>query len=651
MRAGNRYSHSTKLGLALWLGALGCAFAALDAAALTPAHFWSQRFGGTSSNRGYAVAVDGSGNVVVTGSFVGTANFGGANLVSAGGYDVFVAKYNAAGVHQWSQRFGGTSDDQGRAVAVDGSGNTAVMGYYQGTVNFGGGNLVSAGSYDIFVARYDSAGVHQWSQRFGSTASDMGYDVAEDGSGNVLVTGNFVGTVNFGGGNLVSAGGSVDIFVAKYDAAGVHQWSQRFGSTAFDEGRSIAVDGPGNVLVTGLFPGTVNFGGANLVSAGSYDVFVAKYNAAGVHQWSQRFGSTLEDDGNGVAVDGPGNVAVTGNFQGTVDFGGGNLVSAGSDDIFVAKYSSEVAEPVLASVSDVSNDQGRSVMLEFSRSGHDLTASATPIVQYEAFRRSDPLPGGVLSGAESAPATSGWTFAGAIPAHRETTYTMIAPTLADSTITNGQYYSAFFIRAATADPGVYFDSPADSGYSLDNIPPALPANLAYTAGILGWDESKAVDFDYFSVYGSNTNSFGSATLVDYAVAPTLDVTASSYAYYFATATDFSGNEGKPAVVNTLSGVGGTPTSYVLSVSAYPNPFNPETTIRYTLPSKGHVTIAIYDARGAHVATLLDADKPEGAYTIDWHGEDGAGGRVGSGVYFARLALGGETRSYKLVLLK
>ncbi|MDH3217262.1 MAG: hypothetical protein OEN01_13420, partial [Candidatus Krumholzibacteria bacterium] len=215
--------------------------------------------------------------------------------------------------------------------------NVVVTGDFQGTVDFGGGNLVSAGSTDIFVAKYDASGAHQWSQRFGSTNSDAGYGVAVDASGNVVVTGEFRGTVDFGGGNLVSAG-SDDIFVAKYDASGAHQWSQRAGSTNLERGYGVAIDASGNVVVTGPFQGTVDFGGGDLVSAGSTDIFVAKYDASGAHQWSQRAGSTGGDIGQGVAVDASGNVVVTGEFQGTVEFGGGDLVSAGSTDIFVAKF-------------------------------------------------------------------------------------------------------------------------------------------------------------------------------------------------------------------------------------------------------------------------------------------------------------------------
>jgi len=300
-------------------------------------HQWSQRFGGINLDEVSSVAVDASGNVVITGDFSGTANFGGANLVSAANLDAFLAKYNAAGVHQWSQRYGGTGDDRGNSVAVDGAGNVFVAGWFNLTTNFGGGNLVSAGSFDVVVAKYNAAGVHQWSQRYGSTGLENGVGIALDASGNVVVAGYFSGTTNLGGGNLVSAG-QYDIFVAKYDGVGVHQWSQRFGSTNFDAGYSVAVDASSNVLVTGYFFGTVNFGGGNLVSAGGNDIFLAKYSSLGVHQWSKRFGALSFDFGSSVAANASSDVFLTGVFLGTVDFGGGNLVSAGNQDIVVAKY-------------------------------------------------------------------------------------------------------------------------------------------------------------------------------------------------------------------------------------------------------------------------------------------------------------------------
>lgn len=619
-------------------------------------HQWSQRYGGTGDDRGNSLAVDGAGNVFVGGWFNLTTNFGGANLVSAGSFDVVLAKYNAAGVHQWSQRYGSAGLENAAGIALDASGNIVVTGYFSGTANLGGAGLVSAGQYDIFVAKYDGVGVHQWSQRFGSTNFDAGYAVAVDASSNVLLTGYFFGTVNFGGGNLVSAGGT-EIFLAKYNSLGVHQWSKRFGALSADAGNSVAVNAASDVFLTGIFLGTVDFGGGNLVSAGNQDMVVAKYNAAGVHRWSRRFGGTGFDQANDVAVDGSGNAFATGYFESTVNFGTGNLVSAGQQDVFVVKLMRETAEPIISAITDIGNDQGRQVKITFDRSAHDDPVSATPVIHYEAYRRNDAPPALVTTTRDFAGLSSrqlldqGWTQVGTVNGHGKSEYSIDVPTIGDSTIALGAYNSTFFIRGATASSFTFFDSPIDSGYSLDNLAPGVPSSFLYAAGDLSWDESTAADFDYFTVYGSNTDSFGSATVVDYSVAPAMNVTSSPYVYYYVTATDFSGNEGKPAKISSLTGVGGTPSSYVLSVSNYPNPFNPRTTVGYTVPSRGEVKVAIYDARGAFVKTLFKGERAAGAYSVSWDGSTNNAAFAASGVYFARIEHASGTRTKKMVLLK
>jgi len=139
-------------------------------------------------------------------------------LLSFGILLITVSVRSAAPVHHWSQRFGGTQDDQGLAVAADASDNVIVTGVFSGSADFGGDHLVSAGFSDIFVSKYDASGVHQWSQRFGDKISDLGEAIAADASGNVIVTGRFWNTVDFGGGDLTSAG-DFDVFVAKYDGS------------------------------------------------------------------------------------------------------------------------------------------------------------------------------------------------------------------------------------------------------------------------------------------------------------------------------------------------------------------------------------------------------------------------------------------------
>jgi hypothetical protein len=146
-------------------------------------------------------------------------NFGAGNVTSAGGEDVFVTKLNSSGAHQWTTTLGGTSLDWGRGVAVDGSGNVYTTGQFAETVNFGAGNVTSAGNYDVFVTKLNSSGAHQWTTTLGGTGSDNGYGVAVDSSGNVYTTGNFQGTVNFGAGNVTSAG-SEDVFVTKLNPLG-----------------------------------------------------------------------------------------------------------------------------------------------------------------------------------------------------------------------------------------------------------------------------------------------------------------------------------------------------------------------------------------------------------------------------------------------
>ncbi len=338
------------------------------------AHQWTTTFGGTDQDYGYGVAVDGSGNVYVTGRFTGTVDFGAGNVTSAGGRDVFVTKLNAAGAHQWTTTFGGTGTDTGRGLAVDGSGNVLVTGWFSATVNFGAGNVTSVGNYDAFVTKLNSSGVHQWTTTLGDQQYDWGYGVAVDGSGNVHVTGRFGGTVDFGAGNVTSNGGN-DGFVTKLNSSGAHQWTTTFGGTGSENVYGVAVDGSGNVHVTGRFWSTVDFGAGDVTSNGGYDGFVTKLNAAGAHQWTTTFGSTDQDYGYGVAVDGSGNVHVTGRFGGTVDFGAGDVTPGGSSSngAFITKLNAAGAHQWTTTTvggSANSGAAGRGVALDGSGNVH-----------------------------------------------------------------------------------------------------------------------------------------------------------------------------------------------------------------------------------------------------------------------------------------
>ena len=302
-------------------------------------HVWSQRFGDASSQLVYDVATDASGNIIIAGYFEGSVNFGGHILASAGQEDIFVAKYAPDGTHIWSYRFGDSDDQYGFTVTVDASGNVIQAGMFFGRVDFGNGPLTSAGTSDIFVAKFNSSGAPLWSKRFGDSSTQEATSVTADATGNVIITGAYLGTVDFGSGPLPSSGNH-DIFLAKFNSEGVHLWSDHFGDGDSQFGRRVAADASGNIILVGEFYGRADFGDGSLLSAGGRDICMAKFASDGSHSWSKRFGDADNQAAPRVTVDASGNIIIAGYFEGTVDFGGGTLTSAGSADLLVAKFDS-----------------------------------------------------------------------------------------------------------------------------------------------------------------------------------------------------------------------------------------------------------------------------------------------------------------------
>ena len=323
-------------------------------------HRWSKKFGGSSSDYAYAVDVDANGNVYVAGYFYSSIMLGGQPHGSKGSYDIFLASYTPSGQLRWGKTFGSSSSDIPYDLEVDNAGNVYITGRIYNSVNFGGQPLQSKGSYDIFIASFTSAGKHRWSKNFGGTSSDYGYGLAVDGSGNVYITGYTYGTVNFGGTNLTTSSG--DMFLASYTPSGVHRWSKVFGGTSSDYGYALATDKSGNVYLTGYFYNSINFGGSAITSNGSYDTYVASFTSGGSHRWSHGIGSTSSDYGYGIATDNKGNVYFTGMFYNSLKLPGGTtLASKGSYDAFVVSLNATGSLRWARSMGANSSDYGRKI--------------------------------------------------------------------------------------------------------------------------------------------------------------------------------------------------------------------------------------------------------------------------------------------------
>ena len=298
---------------------------------------WHTFMGSSDNDKGHGIAVDGSGNVYVGGWSETT--WGTPKNNHAGFYDAFAAKLNSSGERQWHTFMGSSSADYGMAIAVDGSANVYVAGYSHAAWGSPVNDYAGGGNDDAFAAKLDSEGARQWHTFMGSTATDQGYAIAVDSSGNVYVAG--ISYAAWGSPVNAHAGGS-DAFAVKLNNSGVRQWHTFMGSSTVDKGNAIAVDGRGRVFVAGWSYAT--WGSPWNPFAGDYDAFAAGLTGSGVRQWNTFMGSSDADWGFAAAVDSSGNVYVAGES----DVTWGSPVSAhtgGAVDVFAAKILNNIVIP------------------------------------------------------------------------------------------------------------------------------------------------------------------------------------------------------------------------------------------------------------------------------------------------------------------
>ena len=250
----------------------------------------------------------------------------------------------------WSRGFGGIGDDRATGVAVAGDGSVVLAGYFSGTVDFGGGArtahalpwLDAYSDQDAFIAKYAADGRYLWDRTIGTEAPDHANAVAFAPNGDVVVTGWTSSYLDLGNGVQQTAFGGNDVFLATYRGSdGTFVRGRTFGSGGGDVGRSVAVDGNSNVYVAGNFQGTVDFGGGATNAAGGStdnDGFVAKYSPTGTFVWVKAIGGASADNAAAVALDGTGNVRVAGRIGPLGSTGSTTLASAGGNDAFVAAF-------------------------------------------------------------------------------------------------------------------------------------------------------------------------------------------------------------------------------------------------------------------------------------------------------------------------
>lgn len=314
-------------------------------------HLWSKRFGSTSTDRGMAVAVDDEGNILLGASFASAMEFDGEPL-QASGYDMLIAKFSPDGDPIWHRVFSDRGEDNGydepHALALDRQGNIFVAGRFSESLVLAETHQSNTdydeNRYDAFVAKLDPEGEPLWSLSFGGERDDLATDLATGPGGEVAVVGYFSGQTEVLGNSWLApdTGSPVpNAFVLQLTADGQYGWGKSLGDDAYQYGYGVAIGDDGDTYVTGTFGGTIDFGGDERTSHGSYDVFLARYRANGSLRWSWHTGDGSEDWGRQVALAPDGTLALGGYFAGSLEFGTSVLEAEDEEDVFLARLDDE----------------------------------------------------------------------------------------------------------------------------------------------------------------------------------------------------------------------------------------------------------------------------------------------------------------------
>ena len=292
-------------------------------------------------------------------------------------------------------------------------------------------------------------------------------------------------------------------------------------------------------------------------------------------------------------------------------------------------------------ITDVLNDNGKQAFIKWTTNGSPIDLGLTNFSIYRYDQQA-------------------WTYIKDVPVLLDSTYQTVVPTLYDSTILQGMYYSVFEVIAHTSNPSIYITIGPDSGYSVDNLPPPAPTNgmarlLSNGNVVISWHSAENAygDFKEYVLYRSSQPDFvpSPATRIAF-VQDTVytDLTAQgNRVYYKTTSMDYSGNESQPLVISTTTSVelvnSQVPQTYSLAQN-YPNPFNPSTQIQFSIVQFGYVTLKVFDLSGKEVASLISQEMPPGTYTVPFSAKN-----LSSGMYLYRLEAGIFSSTKKMLIVK
>lgn len=252
--------------------------------------------------------------------------------------------------NSWGQTWGASTFSQTTNEAADIELNNLnesyVAGYFSGQTSFSPTSSFSAtqGNTDAYIAKYSQSGAVIWIKQFGGLSADRAIDLAVGPDQNIVVTGQFFGSITFGATTLVSTANSKDIFIVKLDPAGNVLWARKEGGSLPENAYKLTIDNLNNVILTGEYQGVASIGANTFTSTNdpgtgtpSFDLFISKYNSGGTPIWSLSGYANYDDRGLSVAVDAQNNIFFTGQFSDTLNFASNTYNNNGMNVGFLCK--------------------------------------------------------------------------------------------------------------------------------------------------------------------------------------------------------------------------------------------------------------------------------------------------------------------------
>ena len=284
---------------------------------------WTTLFGSSFNNQSTDLVIGSDGSIYISGTTRGNLN----GQLNSGLDDAFVSKFNNDGEVQWTRLLGTSEDDKGNSISIGSDGSIYIIGSTEGDLD---GETNLEGGSDVFITKFNSNGIKQWTKLVGvrgsySGTGRLGIDIANDDS--IYITGNTLrdldGEVN---------NGSYDTFISKFNSDGDKQWSKLLGTSYWEFGQDISVGSDGSIYLTGSTEGDLD----GEVNNGSGDIFISKFNSDGDKEWTKLLGTSEDDEGQAITIDNKGFIYVLGETRGDLD----GETNTGGQDVFISQYDS-----------------------------------------------------------------------------------------------------------------------------------------------------------------------------------------------------------------------------------------------------------------------------------------------------------------------